>query len=469
MTENNIILNTDSYKIGGHWNMMLPDTEIDYCYYEARKGSKFDEVIFFGLQYILKKFLVGKVVTQEKIDEAADLCYGHFGNKEAFNLQGWQHILDNFGGYLPVLIKAAPEGLSIPVSNVLFTTQNIGGAKTSWLPGYLESKLSHVWYPTTIATSSRDIRNEFKPFIYDTCDASHLDFLLHDFAYRSYTGEDSAAIGGLAHLVSFLGTDTVPALKCARDYYEANSNEIAYSVPATQHSTMSALGEKGESKIVSMLIDKYPTGILSVVGDTYDIYNFVSNIICVELKDKILARNGVFVVRPDSVTERHPTKASLVLWIVNEIYNKIGGTINKKGYKVMNSKLKALYGDGLDKKEMIEILQVLKDNGFSAENLATFGCGSGLVQKNIHRDVCRFAYKTSAQFRDGRWHDIFKNPLDKSKASKRGLLKLIKDEELKYKTVNISEPGEDILTPVFSSGKLLKSYSFKEVRQNSNS
>ena len=465
MTENNIIFNTDSYKIGGHWNMMLPNTMVDYCYYEARNGSKFDNVNFFGLQYILKKYLVGKVVTREKIQEATELCSGHFGNEEAFNLKGWRNILNNYNGRLPVIIKAVPEGLSIPVSNVLFTVENIGGSETSWLPGYLESKLSHVWYPTTIATSSLDIKNSLERLVDETCDINHLNFLVHDFAYRSYTSEDASAIGGLAHLIHFLGTDTVSALKCAHDYYGVLYNSVAYSVPASQHSSMSPLGEQGECKIVEMLIEKYPKGILSVVGDTYDIYNFVSSIVCEKLKDKILNRDGVFVVRPDSTTNIHKMKPQLILWTIETIFSKVGGYLNSKGYKVINDKIKVLYGDGLDKNEMVETLELLKTHGYSAQNIATFGCGSGLVQKNIHRDVCRFAYKTSAQLREGVWYDVFKNPLDQSKASKKGRLKLIR-ENGQYQTVNIDQPGEDILVPVFENGELLVDYTLDQVRAN---
>lgn len=468
MSENNIILNTDSYKIGGHWNMMLPNTEVDYAYYEARNGSLYDEVTFVGLQYILKKYLVGKVVTREKIEEARQLSKGHFSNENAFNIKGWEHILNNYDGKIPVTINAIPEGLSIPVSNALFTVESEKDKEISWLTGYLESLLSHVWYPTAIATSTKYIKDSLKPYFDSTSEFGSLDFFVHDFAYRSYTSEEAAEIGGLAVLsVNFLGTDTVPAIKAAHDYYNANYNEIAYSVPATQHSIMTPLGRSGEGSIVDMLLNKYPKGILSVVADSYDIYNFVTELVCKRFKNRILTRDGVFVVRPDSTTDTHPNKAQLVLWIVKEIYNLVGGYVNKKGYKVINNKIRVLYGDGLSRLQMIEILELLKSNGFSAENIATFGVGSGLIQKGIDRDVCRFAYKTSAQLIDGIWHDIYKSPLDQSKASKKGRLKVVRDDILKYKTIGIEKAGENVLTPVFKNGELLADYSLNDLRKNS--
>lgn len=463
-----IIFKTDSYKLGAHWNMYPEGTESVYSYYEARKGSLFPRTTFIGLQYKLKKDFT-KPITKEDITEGEELAYGHFGNKTSFNSAGWNHILNKYGGYLPLSIKALPEGTSVPIENALFTVENIGGPETAFLTSYVESTLSHLYHPITMATLSQSIYDVTKPFIDRTSDVGGIiDFMLHDFGYRSYTGDDAASIGGLAALIRYKGTDTVMALKCAHDYYGAPYNEIGYSVPASEHSVMSALGRAGEKDILSNLLDKYPNGILSVVADTYDIYNFVTEFVCNVFKDRILARNGVFVVRPDSTTPFHTTKPLITLWIVEELYKKFGGYINKKGFKVINDKVRVLYGDGLNKDAMVEIFAMLERFGYSASNIATFGCGSGIVQKGIDRDVCRFAFKSSAQKRNGKWYDVFKEPLDASKASKRGRFKVIFDDGISdLKTVPWNDPREDRLIEVFRCGELKVSYTLEQVRKNS--
>jgi nicotinamide phosphoribosyltransferase len=449
---------------------MYPEgTETVHSYYEARKGSLFPKTTFFGLQYKLKKDFT-QPITKQDIKEGEELAYGHFGNRTSFNSAGWNYILNKYGGYLPLVIKALPEGINVPINNVLFTVENVGGPNTAFLTSYVESTLSHLYYPITVATLSQSIYEVTKPFIDKTSDnGGILDFMLHDFGYRSYTGDDAAEIGSLANLIKYKGTDTILALKCAHDYYGASYGEIGYSVPASEHSVMSALGRDGERDIIENLLNKYPKGILSVVGDTYDIYNFVTEFVCNVFKDRILNRDGVFVIRPDSTTPFHTTKALITLWIVEEVYKKIGGYVNSKGYKVINDKVRVLYGDGLNKVEMVQIFETLARFGYSASNIATFGCGSGLIQKGIDRDVCRFAFKSSAQKRNGKWYDVYKEPLDKSKASKRGRFKVVFDENIKeLTTVDINDPREDRLVEVFNCGQIKKEYTLADVRANAN-
>lgn len=465
MIDNNIILLTDSYKIGSHWNMYPQGTENDYAYYEARNGSKYPSTVFFGLQYLLKKNFLGQVVTNEKIQEAKAICQGHFGNDTSFYDEGWNSILNKHNGRLPISIKAVPEGLDIPINNVLFTVENTGGPETAFLTTGVESLLSHIYYPITIATQTKDIKAALLPFYQKTCDnIDGLIFNPHDFGFRSYTSAEAANIGGLATLIFNYGTDTICSLKCAVDYYNADPKNIAYSVPASQHSCMTALGESGELSVLEDHLEKYPNGILSEVADSYDIYRFVTEYVCGKLKNKILARNGIFVVRPDSVTPFHTTKTAITLWVVENLYKGLGGSINSKGYKVIN-KAKCLFGDGLAKQDMIDILDTLERNGYSADNIATFGCGSGLIQKGINRDVCRFAFKSSAQKRGGIWHDVQKKPLDTTKISKSGRLKLIK-ENGQYLTVGINDPRPNKLVEVFRDGELLVDYSFDQIRKN---
>jgi nicotinamide phosphoribosyltransferase len=289
--------------------------------------------------------------------------------------------------------------------------------------------------------------------------------MLHDFGYRGATCDEAAAIGGAGHLLNFLGTDTLVAMDFAIEYYKADLNGLAYSVAATEHSIMTARGPHGEEDILDDLLNKYPKGILATVADSFDIYNYVENLVCKKFKDRILARDGVLVVRPDSITPLHPTPESETLWIVQTLANNMGYTLNSKGFMVLNPKVRVLWGDGIDKDGIEKILTVLEKAGFSAENMV-FGMGGGLLQK-INRDTQRFAFKSSAQCRNGIWHDVYKMPKDLSKASKRGRLALLKTGDV-WETKREEEviPERNALVTVFENGDLVKEYTFTTVRNN---
>ena len=458
----NICLTTDSYKLN-HWNQYPAGTEKVHSYFECRKGAKFAETPFFGLQYIIKNHLEGVVVTREKIENAAKLCKAHFGSEKYFNREGWEYILNSYGGKLPVVIKAVEEGTVVPINNVLMTIENTDN-KCFWLTNYLETVLSQVWYSTTVAALSREVKVNIKEYFDLTSDGGLLNFGLHDFGFRGASSWESAGIGGAAHLINFLGTDTVVAMEVAVNYYNADLNGLAFSVAATEHSVMTALGKNGEEQVVENLLNEYPTGILSVVSDSYDIYNFVSNIVGTKFKDRILDRDGVFVVRPDSITPTHPTPEEEMVWIMENLWANIGGTINNKGYKVINPKVRVLWGDGIDIDGIKKILYAVTKAGFATENIACFGMGGGLLQK-VNRDTQRCAFKCSAQYRDGQWYDIQKNPKDVSKASKKGKLKLIKVDG-EFETVGENDPGEDYLKVVFYDGVLLNEVDFATIRKN---
>ena len=458
----NICLTTDSYKLN-HWNQYPAGTEKVYSYFECRKGAKFAETPFFGLQYIIKNHLEGVVVTREKIENAARLCKAHFGSEKYFNREGWEYILNSHGGKLPVVIKAVEEGTVVPINNVLMTIENTDN-KCFWLTNFLETILSQVWYPITVASLSREVKVNIKEYLDLTSDGGLLNFGLHDFGFRGASSWESAGIGGAAHLINFLGTDTVVAMEVAVNYYNADLNGLAFSVAATEHSVMTALGKNGEEQVVENLLNEYPTGILSVVSDSYDIYNFVSNIVGTKFKDRILARDGVFVVRPDSITPTHPTPEEEMVWIMENLWANIGGTINSKGYKVIDPSVRVLWGDGIDLEGIKKILYAVTKAGFATENIACFGMGGGLLQK-VNRDTQRCAFKCSAQYRDGQWYDIQKNPKDVSKASKKGKLKLIKVDG-EFETVGENDPGEDYLKVVFYNGVLVNEVDFATVRKN---
>jgi nicotinamide phosphoribosyltransferase len=204
--DSNILLMTDSYKVG-HWLQYPPGTQYVYSYFESR-GGIWEELVFFGLQYIIKRYLAGEVVAQEKINEASKVFSAYFGNDSIFNSEGWQHILRAHHGRLPVKIKAVPEGTVVSTRNVLMTIENTD-PQCYWLTSYLESILSQVWYPTTIATQSREMKRMIKLYLEETGDPSTLDFKLLDFGYRGSTSHESAGIGGAAYMVSFRAAETM--------------------------------------------------------------------------------------------------------------------------------------------------------------------------------------------------------------------------------------------------------------------
>lgn len=457
----NIILATDSYKMN-HWMQYPKNTEGVYSYLESRGGAVFPYTTFFGLQFILREYLEGVRVTEATINEARELSEAHFGSPDYFNAEGWYHIIEHHDGKLPIRIKAVPEGMSVPTGNVLMTVENTD-PECFWLTNAIESLLTHVWYPSTVATLSRTTKEGIAAYLDETgCSHDGLPFMLHDFGYRGVSSHESAGIGGLAHLVNFLGTDTLPAMQFARKYYDAPLDGLAYSVAATEHSIMTSLGPDGELKILDELLNDYPAGILSVVSDSYDIYNFVKEVGL--RKDKILARDGVFVVRPDSITNKHQTPEELTLWIVEDLFQVFGGTVNEAGFKTLDPKVRVLWGDGINQYGIFAILGYLRDAGYAAENMV-FGMGGGLLQK-MNRDTQRFAFKSSAQKRDGMWHDVFKRPLDLSKMSKKGKLSLIEYEGKLITLENGCSDPRDILETVFENGEIVKTYTLDEVRAN---
>jgi nicotinamide phosphoribosyltransferase len=337
----NTVLATDSYKLT-HWNQYPKDTEVVYSYLESRPGATYPYTVFFGLQSILKQ-IEGVVVTEANVNAAAVLSTAHFSSGKRFNYKGWMHVVNDHGGKLPLHIKAVAEGSVIPTGNVLMTVENTCD-ECYWLTNAVESLLTHVWYPSTVATLSRSVKELIALHLEKTADSMDaLSFMLHDFGYRGASSNESAAIGGAAHLVNFLGTDTLLAMLLLLEDYDADLSNLAFSVPATEHSVMTALGKDDEFAVVDQLLEEYPDGILSTVADSYDIYNYVEQI-CTTYKDRILARDGVVVVRPDSITQRHPYPSALVVWIAERLWESFGGTMNSKGFKVLDPHVRIIWG-----------------------------------------------------------------------------------------------------------------------------
>ncbi len=448
----NILLNTDSYK-SSHFLQYPPKSEYVSSYIEAR-GGDISQTLFFGLQAFIKEYLLTPF-TQNDIDEAKEILIAH---GLPFNEQGWQYILDKYQGFLPLEISAVPEGMLVPLRCPLVQVINTD-PKLAWLTSYIETALLRaIWYPTTVASISYDIKQTIKAYLDETSDnaKAQLPFKLHDFGARGTSSRESAMLGGMAHLVNFQGTDTLLAIIGARRYYSADM--AGFSIPASEHSTMTSWGKDKEEDAYANMIEQFGAEgkLFAVVSDSYDIYNAVSNIWGKKLKEKVKKSGATLVIRPDS---GEPKK--MVLEIMQRVYEAFGGAKNSKGYIVLDSSVRIIQGDGVDAKAIKEILEALKIKGFSAENIA-FGMGGGLLQ-HPNRDNFAFAMKASAICIDGIWRDMYKDPIsDSRKRSKKGRLALTK----KFQTLRIEELGDEnnLLEVVFRNGELLRDYSFDEVR-----
>ncbi|HEY2837546.1 MAG TPA: nicotinate phosphoribosyltransferase [Pirellulales bacterium] len=450
----NIILLTDSYKVSHH-KEYPPGTERIYSYFESR-GGEFPETVFFGLQYLLKEYLQGSVVTREKIDAAERLLALHFGNAAFFHRAGWEHICQRHNGRLPVRIKAVPEGTVLPVHNVLMTIENTDPA-CYWLTNYLESLLVQVWYPSTVATQSRAMKRVIADSLSRTGDPSLVDFKLHDFGFRGVSSVETAGLGGAAHLVNFLGTDNLAGVVLARESYGAEMP--GFSLPAAEHSTITSWGREHEVDAYRNMLTQFPTGLVAVVSDSYDVFNACAKIWGQQLRAEVLARDGVLIVRPDSGDP--PTVVVRVLELLGDAF---GSSINSLGYRVLNPRVRVIQGDGIDRAMLVKILQAVEANKWSADNIA-FGSGGGLLQR-LNRDTCRFAFKCASATVNGGERDVFKQPVtDAGKRSKAGRMKLI-ERGGDYVTARDdgTSPEPDLLKEVFVDGEITAEMNWEAIR-----
>lgn len=457
----NILLLTDSYK-ATHWKQYPKGTQKVYSYLEARKGGKFPKTVFFGLQYFIKRYLEGQVVTRAKIDEAEAFFGKHLG-PGLFNKTGWEHILTKYDGRLPVEIKAVEEGKVVSTGHVLVTVENTD-PECFWLTNYLETLLLQVWYPTTVATLSLHMKEVINYYLEQTGNPELIAFKLHDFGFRGVSSVESAALGGASHLINFMGTDTLAGITLAQKYYGADMP--GFSIPASEHSTITSWGPEGEADAMENMLDQYPTGLVACVSDSFDIIAACRDIWGKKLRDKVLARKGTLVVRPDS---GEPVQT--VYEVLEALGGAFGYSTNAKGYKVLPDQVRVIQGDGINFEMLQAILRNMQEKGWSADNIA-FGCGGALLQQ-LNRDTQRFAFKCSSVTIDGEEHDVFKQPkTDLSKSSKRGRLKLIQKRGWEDKQVgayhhvtrNQNEEGDDILQTVFLNGQVTKETTFDQVR-----
>lgn len=450
--KSNFFLNTDSYKLG-HFAQYPTNTSKVYEYIESRTH---ENVMFFGLQMYLKQ-LNESFPTMEDVEFANAFATQH---GVCFNYEGAKALVEL--GYLPLKIKAVKEGTVLSGRNVLVTIENTH-PDFEWLVGILETQiLRAVWYPSTVATYSKNLKTLINKFLIETQgNNDSLPFKMHDFGARSSTSAESSGIGGLAHLVNFMGTDTMQGIMYGMEYYDAGM--AGFSVVAAEHSTITSWTEDMELEAYRNLIKKFPSGILSVVSDSYDLERTVREYYGKILKKEILARDGVFVVRPDS-----GEPVEVVMNVLNWLEEGFSSYVNDQGYKVLNDKVRIIQGDGVDFDKIEEILITMKANGWSAENLV-FGMGTKLLQDH-NRDDLSFAMKVSyIEDENGNGTDVFKNPkTDSAKVSKKGRLALVEEDGV-YKTIQEKDLNgrENKLIDVYEDGNLLNVQTFEDVRKQS--
>lgn len=454
----NRVIDTDSYK-ASHWLQYPPKTTLVHSYLESR-GSQCDYLVtvFFGLQYILKKYFTDPI-TQVEIDEANAIAIPH---GEPFNYQGWLNLLKKHQGRLPLRIRSVPEGSCVPIRNVLMTIENTD-PEFYWLTSWFETQFLRIWYPVTVATQSFYIKRDIYRFLQDTSDNPDEEILykLHDFGSRGVSSAETAAIGGAAHLVNFLGTDTMPSLVLHRKYYHADM--AGFSIPAAEHSTITAWGRENELNAYKNMLENFAQKgkSVAIVSDSWDIYHAVEKIWGGILRESVINSEAIVFIRPDS---GEPTE--VVAKVANILADKFGTKINSKGYKVLNN-VRIIQGDGVNPSSIREILEKLKNLGFSASNI-DFGIGGALLQK-ISRDTMKFAYKCSAIKLNGKLQDVYKQPItDIGKTSKRGRLDLVL-EDGEYQTIKldanqVSAPNSQMIT-AFENGEIFLDDSLEKIRK----
>ena len=460
----NRIVDTDSYKVS-HFLQYPPRTTRVFSYLESR-GSKreYTETVFFGLQYILQNYFAAPV-TRDEIEEAAELIPAH---GLPFPREQWLKLLREHDGRLPLRIRAVPEGSVVPLKNALLTVENTDD-EFFWLVSWFESQLMRVWYPVTVATQSFYIKRDIYRFLQETADDADAEiaFKLHDFGSRGVSSQESAAIGGAAHLVSFQGTDTMAALLLLRRFYHAPM--AGFSIPAAEHSTITSWGREGERDAYRNMLRHFakPGKVVAVVSDSWDIYAAVEKIWGETLRQEVVDSGATVVIRPDS-----GEPVQVVTKVCEILAAKFGTTTNRKNFKVLNN-VRVIQGDGVNPDSIRAILESLKTRGFSASNIA-FGMGGALLQK-VDRDTLEFAYKCSAIVIDNELlRDVYKQPItDARKNSKRGRLDLIRDENGRFQTARLNDANtiahaNSALRTVFENGEVLIDENFDQIRARAN-
>jgi len=484
----NPLMLIDFYK-ADHRRQYPEGTELVYSNFTPRKSrlAENDKLVFFGLQYFIKEYLVKQWnegffnVPKEKVVADYKRRMDNALGKDSIPIEHIAELHDL--GYLPLIVKGLPEGTIVSPKIPVVTVYNTK-PKFFWLTNYLESLMSAIlWKPATSATTAFQYRKRFNEYARSTVSDNNIDFVYwqgHDFSFRGMSGIEDACMSAAGHLLSFYGTDTVPAIDFHEIYYNANSDKelIGGSVPATEHSVMCMGTKDNEIATFDRLITKiYPGGIVSIVSDTWDFWKVITEFLP-ELKSKILARNGKVVIRPDSgdpvkiiIGDKDATPGSPEFkGAIECMWETFGGTITEKGYKLLDSHIGLIYGDSITLQRQKDILEGLKAKGFASFNVV-LGIGS-YTYEYVTRDTYGFAMKATYGEVNGEPRNIFKDPKtdDGTKRSAKGLMQVTEvNGELKMKDqCSWEEEKQGLLKTVFENGKIVNEQSLTEIRNRIN-
>ncbi len=477
----NPFLLTDYYKVG-HVFQYPKNTTLVYSNLTPRSSrlDGVDEMVFFGLQYFIKEYLI-KYFTENFFNQPKEKVLNNYKRRIVTSLGAhlptYAHLekLHDLG-YLPIEIKALPEGGKVPIKVPCITLVNTL-PEFYWLTNFLESILSAIiWQPCTSATIAHEYRKLLDRYAIETgMPSEFVQWQGHDFSFRGMSSLESAVTSGMAHLLSFTGTDTIPAIDALEEYYNTNADNelIGGSVAATEHSVMCSGNKDGELETFKRLITEvYPDGIISIVSDTWDLWKVCTSYLT-SLKEIVLQRNGKVVIRPDSgdpvkiicgdADAKTETERKGVVELLWDIF---GGTITGKGYKLLDAHIGTIYGDSINLQRAEAICEGLKQKGFASQ--AVFGIGSFTYQYNT-RDTFGMAMKATYVEVDGEGREIFKNPItdDGTKRSATGLLQVKKQNNkyVLYDKVSWAQENDSELKTVFKDGKLIKDFTLKEIRE----
>lgn len=478
----NPMLYTDGYKVD-HRRQYPDQTTLVYSNWTPRKSrvEGVDRVVFFGLQYFIKKYVIEEFNRNFFNQPKEAICKAYekrINNYLGENSVGIKHIEELHDlGYVPMVIKALPEGESVPIRVPMFTMYNTL-PQFFWLTNYFETIVSTtVWMTCNSATIAKQYRKILDKYAKETSSIEEfVDWQGHDFSMRGMAGLEAAMMSAAGHLLSFTGTDTIPSIDFLEQYYNADSDKelIGGSVAATEHSVMCMGTNEGEEETFKRLITKvYPNGIVSIVSDTWDLWKVLTEYLP-NLKEEVLARDGKVVIRPDSgdpvdIICGNPNSKNEIeqKGVVELLWEIFGGTENDKGYKELDSHIGAIYGDSITLERAQQICERLKLKGFASTNVV-LGIGSFTYQYNT-RDTFGFAMKATYGEVNGVGREIFKDPItdDGTKKSAKGLIKIVKDNGV-YKLIDQvtwQEEQEGELNEVFRDGKLLIDDNLSEIRK----
>ena len=477
----NPLLYTDGYKVD-HRRQYPDNTTLVYSNWTPRKSrlEGIDKVVFFGLQFFIKKYILedfqNNFFNQPK-DQIVARYARRINNYLGPNEVGTEHIAALHDlGYLPMVIKALPEGVSVPIRVPMFTMYNTL-PEFFWLTNYFETLLSAtVWMPCTSATLAKKYRTILDHYAQKTSSIPEfVDWQGHDFSMRGMAGLEAGTMSSAGHLLSFTGTDTIPTVDFLEEYYNANSDEelVGGSVAATEHSVMCMGTNSGELETFKRLVTEvYPGGIVSIVSDTWDLWKVLTEYLPA-LKQEILARDGKVVIRPDSgdpvdIICGNPNGKTAIerKGVVESLWDTFGGQTNDKGYKELDSHIGAIYGDSITLARAEQICSRLEQKGFASTNVV-LGIGSFTYQYNT-RDTFGFAMKATYGEVEGVGREIFKDPItdDGTKKSAKGLIKVTLEngEYVLHDQVSWAEEKQGEFREVFRDGKLLVDWTLAEIR-----